>query len=56
MKGEYKVKSETLRDLNDEAEALARRLGKVRYRAVRREQNELADQLVNEALDAEAGA
>jgi probable phosphoglycerate mutase len=56
MKGEYKVKSETLRDLNDEAEALSRRLGKVRYRAVRREQNELADQLVNEALDAEAGA
>ena len=56
MKGEYKVKSETLRDLNDEAEALARRLGKVRYRAVRREHNELADQLVNEALDAEAGA
>jgi probable phosphoglycerate mutase len=56
MKGEYKVKSETLRDLNDEAEALARRLGKVRYTAVRREHNELADQLVNEALDAEAGA
>ena len=28
------------------------RLGKVRYTAVRREHNELADQLVNEALDA----
>jgi probable phosphoglycerate mutase len=54
MKGEYKVKSETLRDLNDEAEALARRLGKVRYTAVRREHNELADRLVNDALDAEA--
>jgi ribonuclease H / adenosylcobalamin/alpha-ribazole phosphatase len=53
MTGEYKVKNETLRDLNEEAEALARRLGRVRYTAVRREHNELADRLVNEALDAE---
>jgi probable phosphoglycerate mutase len=55
MRGEYKVKNEALRELNDEAAALARRLGKVRYTAVRREQNELADRLVNEALDAQAG-
>jgi ribonuclease HI len=53
MTGEYKVKNETLRDLNEEADALARRLGRVRYTAVRREHNELADRLVNEALDAE---
>jgi ribonuclease HI len=53
MTGEYKVKNETLRELNDEAEALARRLGRVRYTAVRREHNELADRLVNEALDVE---
>ena len=53
MTGEYKVKNETLRDLNEEADALARRLGHVRYTAVRREHNELADRLVNEALDAE---
>jgi ribonuclease H / adenosylcobalamin/alpha-ribazole phosphatase len=51
MRGEYKVKNETLRELVDEAESLARRLGRVRYTAVRREHNELADRLVNEALD-----
>jgi probable phosphoglycerate mutase len=51
MKGEYKVKNETLRALNDEASELSLRLGKVRYTAVRREHNELADRLVNEALD-----
>ena len=51
MRGEYKVKNETLRELVDEAESLARRLGRVRYTAVRREHNELADRLVNDALD-----
>ena len=51
MRGEYKVKNEALRDLVDEAESLARRLRRVRYTAVRREHNELADRLVNEALD-----
>ena len=54
MRGEYKVKNETLRELVDEAEALARRLKRVRYTAVRREHNELADRLVNEALDSVA--
>ena len=51
MRGEYKVKSPTLRELVDEAQVLAGRLGSVRYTAVRREHNELADRLVNEALD-----
>ena len=51
MRGEYKVKSPTLRELVDEAHALAVRLGDVRFTAVRREHNELADRLVNEALD-----
>jgi probable phosphoglycerate mutase len=51
MRGEYKVKSPTLRELVDEAQALADRLGSVRFTAVRREHNELADRLVNEALD-----
>ncbi len=55
MREEYKVKNEALRELWDEASTLARKLGSVRYTAVRREHNELADQLVNEALDA-AGA
>ena len=54
MRGEYKVKNEALRGLVDEAEALARRVGKVTYTAVRREHNELADRLVNEALDSAA--
>ena len=52
MQGEYRVKNEALRDLNDEANHLERKLGRVRYAAVRREHNELADRLVNEALDA----
>ena len=52
MRGEYKVKNEALRELSEEAAGLARRLGNVTYKAVRREHNELADRLVNEALDA----
>ena len=52
MRGEYRVKNEALRELYDEASALARRLGKVEYRHVKRAHNELADRLVNEALDA----
>jgi len=54
MRGEYKVKNEALRELVDEAEALARRVGEVTYTAVRREHNELADRLVNDALDSAA--
>ena len=54
MTGEYRVKNETLAELNEEAERLARRVGRVRYVAVRREHNELADRLVNDALDAES--
>ncbi|HMI28754.1 MAG TPA: ribonuclease HI family protein, partial [Gaiellaceae bacterium] len=50
MQGEYRVKNEALRELNDEANFLERKLGRVRYKAVRREHNELADKLVNEAL------
>ena len=52
MTGEYRVKNEALRDLSIEAARLARRLDRVDYTAVRREHNELADRLVNEALDA----
>jgi ribonuclease HI len=52
MRGEYKVKSEALRELSLAATRLARQLHKVAYTAVRREHNELADRLVNEALDA----
>jgi ribonuclease H / adenosylcobalamin/alpha-ribazole phosphatase len=52
MRGEYRVKNDALRALSLEAGALARKLRRVEYRAVRREHNELADRLVNEALDA----
>jgi ribonuclease HI len=54
MRGEYKVKSETLRELVGEAHELAGKLRAVSYTAVRREHNDLADALVNEALDSAA--
>ena len=52
MRGEYRVKNEALRELYEEATALALRLGNVEYRHVKRAHNELADKLVNDALDA----
>jgi probable phosphoglycerate mutase len=52
MTGEYRIKNAALQELSSEASRLARRLGRVSYTAVRREHNELADRLVNEALDA----
>jgi ribonuclease H / adenosylcobalamin/alpha-ribazole phosphatase len=52
MKGEYRVKNENLRPLAVQASRLARQIGRVRWTSVRREHNELADRLVNEALDA----
>ena len=55
MRGEYKVKNEVLRELKEAAANVAERLRSVRYTAVRREHNELADRLVNEALDRISG-
>jgi ribonuclease HI len=52
MRGEYKVKNRALQELFLDASRHARRLDTVTYRHVRREHNELADRLVNEALDA----
>lgn len=52
MLGEYRVKNEALRALYDQAARLAGRLESVEYRHVKRAHNELADRLVNEALDA----
>ncbi|MFL5932152.1 MAG: reverse transcriptase-like protein [Gaiellaceae bacterium] len=52
MQGEYRVKNENLRPLAVQASRLAREVGRVRWTSVRREHNELADRLVNEALDA----
>jgi ribonuclease HI len=52
MRGEYRVKNTALQKLFAEAAALARRLDRIEYRHVKRAHNELADRLVNEALDA----
>jgi ribonuclease HI len=52
MRGEYRVKNAALRSLFLEASKLARELDNVEYRHVKRAHNELADKLVNEALDA----
>jgi probable phosphoglycerate mutase len=52
MRGEYRIKNDALRELSARAGRLARELGTVRYTAVRREHNKLADRLVNDALDA----
>ena len=51
MTGVYKVKNKALVELSLEASRLARQVRRVTYRAVRREHNELADRLVNEALE-----
>ena len=55
MRGEYRVKNAALAVLKEDADRLAYRIGRVTYRAVRREHNTLADSLVNEALDAISG-
>jgi probable phosphoglycerate mutase len=52
MRGEYRVKNDALRGLFLEAGTLARELASIEYRHVKRAHNELADRLVNEALDA----
>jgi ribonuclease HI len=52
MRGEYRVKNAALRSLFLEASALAQRLTRIEYRHVKRAHNELADRLVNDALDA----
>jgi ribonuclease HI len=52
MRGEYRVKNRDLQSLFLAASHAARAIGRVTYTHVRREHNELADRLVNEALDA----
>ena len=52
MRGEYRVKNRDLQELFLQASRAARAIGDVTYTHVRREHNELADRLVNEALDA----
>ena len=52
MRGEYRVKNKALQGLFLDASRAAREIGRVTYTHVRREHNELADRLVNDALDA----
>jgi len=56
MRGEYNVKNAALRELSLEAARVARRFDRVEYTNVLRTENELADRLVNEALDGADGA
>lgn len=51
MRGEYRVKNPGLLPLYDEARALVRQIGRVRFEHVRRELNKDADRLANEAMD-----
>jgi ribonuclease HI len=51
VKGEYKVKDATLRELHAEVVRALRGFESWSIRHVRREQNSEADRLVNEALD-----
>ena len=53
--GEYRVKKEELKPLHAQARALLRGFERWQVRSVPREQNELADELVNDAIDAGAG-
>jgi ribonuclease HI len=51
LRGEYRVKNPGLLPLYEEARALVRRIGRVRFEHVRRELNKEADRLANEAMD-----
>lgn len=51
MRGEYRVKSPGLQPLFEQARALARQIGHVKFEHVRREFNKDADRLANKAMD-----
>jgi ribonuclease HI len=51
MTGEYRVKHQGLKPLHAEARDAAAKVSRVRFEAVRREQNARADELVNQTLD-----
>ena len=55
VRGEYRVKDPTLRQLHGQVTAALRELERWTIRNVPREENADADRLVNEALDAQAG-
>src|SRR5690606_1765434 len=51
LQGTYKVKSELLRPLFEQTRTLLRRFRKVDLAHVRREENKLADEMSNRAID-----
>ena len=55
MRGEYRVRSPALQPLYEQARALVRRIGTVKFEHVPRELNKDADRLANEAMDEAAG-
>jgi ribonuclease HI len=54
IRGEYKVKNKELGPWYIKIHGLMQRIGSVTFTAIAREENELADALVNRALDAQA--
>lgn len=52
MQGRYKIKEPTLKVLSGQVLALSNRFKKITYHHVPREENQEADRLVNEAIDA----
>ncbi len=54
INGQYRVKAENLKPLYQQAVALLGRFGKWQMTHTRRENNKLADQLANRAMDAAA--
>jgi probable phosphoglycerate mutase len=54
MSGRWQIKHPALRPLAAEAQAAARRLGRITYQWVPRAQNAYADRLANQAMDAAA--
>jgi probable phosphoglycerate mutase len=56
MRGIYRVKHPGLRPLHDEAQRLARQIGRVVFEHVPRERNTEADRLANAAMDEAAAA
>jgi ribonuclease HI len=55
VKGEYKVKDETLRELHSQVRKALEGFSEWSIRHVRREENAEADRLVNEELDGKSG-
>ena len=51
LKGDYRVKNEGLKPLFAEAQALLRKFDRVKLRHVPREENKLADEMSNRAID-----